>query len=58
MKKLSTLVRNLHNDESGAAFIEYTVLLGILLVGALVTIGAVGTWAGGQWTALDTALPN
>jgi pilus assembly protein Flp/PilA len=56
MNKLSTLARNLHDDDSGAAFIEYTVLLGILLVGAIVTIGLVGTWAGGKWTTLNSSL--
>lgn len=56
MKSISKLFTSLHNDESGAAFIEYTVLLGILLVGAIVTIGLVGTWAGGKWTTLNTNL--
>ncbi|NRG18515.1 Flp family type IVb pilin [Rhizobiales bacterium] len=44
-------------EEDGAALIEYTVLLGILLVAVIVTIGLVGTWISGQWTALNAALP-
>jgi len=44
-------------DESGAALIEYTVLLGILVVAVIATIGLVGTWVNGQWTALNSALP-
>ena len=44
------------NDESGAALIEYTVLLGLMLVAVVATIGLVGTWVGTKWTALNTAL--
>jgi pilus assembly protein Flp/PilA len=51
-------LRDLRKDEDGAALVEYTVLLGILLVGVIVTIGLVGTWISGRWTALNTALPT
>jgi pilus assembly protein Flp/PilA len=44
-------------DENGAALIEYTVLLGILVVAVITTIVAVGTWVNGRWTALNSALP-
>lgn len=44
-------------DEEGAALIEYTVLLGIMLVAVIATIILVGTWISGQWTALNSALP-
>jgi pilus assembly protein Flp/PilA len=44
------------NDEDGAALIEYTVLIGLMLVGVVITIGLVGTWVAGQWTALNAAL--
>jgi pilus assembly protein Flp/PilA len=43
-------------DEDGAALIEYTVLLAILLVAVTAIIGLVGTWIKGQWHALQTAL--
>jgi pilus assembly protein Flp/PilA len=56
MSKGLRLVRKLVRDEEGAALIEYTVLLGILLVGVIVTIGLVGAWVSGQWTALNAAL--
>ena len=55
-KYLGTLVK-LGKDEEGAALIEYTVLLGILLVAVIVTIGLVGTWIKGQWTTLQATLP-
>jgi pilus assembly protein Flp/PilA len=44
------------NDENGAALVEYTVLLGVLLVAVIATIALVGTWVSGKWTALNTAL--
>ena len=43
-------------DEDGAALIEYTVLLGILLVAVIAIIGLVGTWINGQWNALQGQL--
>jgi pilus assembly protein Flp/PilA len=43
-------------DEDGAALIEYTVLLGILLIAVIAVIGAVGVWINGQWSALNTKL--
>ena len=56
MSKYLDALRKLGSDESGASLIEYTVLLGILLVAVIVTIGLVGTWVSGQWTALNAAL--
>ena len=56
MKKLGTFFHGLHKDESGAAFIEYTVLLGVLLAVGVGIIVAIGTWANGRWTALNTAV--
>ena len=53
MEKLGTLVRDLHNDQSGAAFIEYTVLIGLILVLSVALISAVGLWANNRWVALN-----
>ncbi len=52
-KFVGALVR----DEEGATLIEYTVLLGIMLVAVIATIVLVGTWVSGQWTTLNAALP-
>ncbi len=46
------LFYNLHNDKSGAAFIEYTALLGVILAVGLVVLGKVGTWGNTTWTYL------
>lgn len=57
MAKMLALVRQLKDDEGGAALIEYTVLLGIMLVAVIATIVLVGTWISGQWTTLEATLP-
>jgi pilus assembly protein Flp/PilA len=56
MSKALVLLRKLRRDEDGAALIEYTVLLGVLLVAVIATIGFVGGWVSGQWTALSGSL--
>lgn len=56
MGKAIVMFNRLQSDEDGAALIEYTVLLGILLVAVVATIGLVGTWVSTQWTALNAAL--
>jgi pilus assembly protein Flp/PilA len=56
MMKARKLVYRLYKDEEGAALIEYTVLLGILLITVIATIGLVGKWINGKWTALQGQL--
>ena len=56
MQKALNLVRRLEQDEEGAALVEYTVLLGVMLVAVIGTIVLVGGWVNTKWTALWTAL--
>ena len=56
MSNALTLVRRLGKDEDGAALIEYTVLLAVLLVAVIAVIGSVGAWIGGQWSSLCKGL--
>jgi pilus assembly protein Flp/PilA len=56
MGKVLQLLKKLARDEEGAALVEYTVLLGIMLVAVVTTIGLVGGWVNTKWTALFTAL--
>jgi len=56
MRRVVTLVKKLAADDEGAALIEYTVLLGILLVAVIATIVAVGGWINKEWTALNGQL--
>ena len=56
MKKFVTFFRDLHEDKRGAAFIEYTALLGVILAVAIGILAAVGSWAGGTWAFLCSTL--
>lgn len=56
MRKALQLVRKIAHDEEGAALVEYTVLLGVMLVAVVATIGLVGGWVNSKWTALWTVL--
>jgi pilus assembly protein Flp/PilA len=54
--QLKTVVTEFKKDEGGAALIEYTVLLGILLIAVIALIAFIGTWISGQWSALSEAI--
>src|ERR1700730_1396238 len=56
MRNAVQLLQKLQRDEEGAALVEYTVLLGIMLVAVITTIGLVGGWMSNKWTALWNAL--
>lgn len=56
MKSIVSLFRALHADDSGAAFIEYTALLGVILAVGLGVLTLVGNWAAGQWSTLCSGL--
>ena len=58
MLKTLELMKRLAEDEDGAALLEYTVLLAILLVAVIATVALVGGWINGRWTALNGALPG
>lgn len=58
MKTIVDFFTTLHTDESGASFVEYTALLGVILAVGIGVLTAVGTWADGTWTALCTSLPK
>lgn len=56
MKMIVSFFRDLHEDKSGASFIEYTALLGVILAVGIGILGSVGQWANGTWAALCTAV--
>jgi pilus assembly protein Flp/PilA len=56
LNQLKSYVSHFKKDEDGAALIEYTVLLGILLIAVIAIIGAVGTWISHEWTGLSSQL--
>ena len=56
LSKLKPILNRFKKDEDGAALIEYTVLLGILLIAVIAIIVAVGGWISGEWSALNGQL--
>jgi pilus assembly protein Flp/PilA len=54
--KIEQLKDRLARDESGAALIEYSILIGLISAVAVGAVVVVGQWVNGQWTALNTAL--
>ena len=56
LKLVRQRARQFGRDENGAALVEYTVLLGIMLVAVIATISPVGGWVNTKWAALWTAL--
>ena len=56
MTKVLNLAKRFVADEEGAALIEYTVLIGIMLVAVITAIIAIGGWVNTKWTALNSAL--
>ena len=56
LSKLKPILNRFKKDEDGAALIEYTVLLGILLIATIAIIVAVGGWISSEWHALNAAL--
>jgi pilus assembly protein Flp/PilA len=56
MRQALLLMEKLQRDEEGAALVEYTVLLGVMLVAVISTIVLVGGWVNTKWAALWTTL--
>jgi pilus assembly protein Flp/PilA len=54
--KVMNLISRFKSDENGAALIEYTVLLAILIVAVIVIITGVGKWVSAEWASLSAAL--
>lgn len=56
MTKVLDLAKRFASDEQGAALVEYTVLIEIMLVAVIAAIISIGGWVNDKWTALNTAL--
>jgi Flp pilus assembly pilin Flp len=56
MTKIVCFIHSFGSDESGAAFIEYTALLGVILAVGLATVALVGKWASTQWANVSSTL--
>lgn len=56
MKKLASLARAFREEESGAAMIEYSILIGIISVSSIAVVVLIGGWVTNQFSGLCTAL--
>jgi pilus assembly protein Flp/PilA len=52
----ANFINQLKSDEDGASLVEYTVLLGIILVAVFAIIAAVASWINTEWATLNTAV--
>lgn len=53
---MKTLMRKFLSEEQGTVSIEYAILLGMIVVGLVLVIAAVGAWVKARWDALQTDL--
>jgi Flp pilus assembly pilin Flp len=51
-----TFFGRLRSDKKGATLVEYSVLVGVILVLAIASVRGVGGWVNNQWVALNTNL--
>ena len=58
LRQIKVLAVRLWKDEQGASLLEYSVLIGLIVAGAVATITAVGTWTGNRWSFLQTTLES
>lgn len=56
MKKLLSISKQFRDEESGAAMVEYSILVGIIAAAAILVIIGIGTWVTGAFTGLCNAL--
>lgn len=52
MTKLISMAKAFRDEESGAAMVEYSILVGIIAAASLLAILAIGAWVGDQFTGL------
>jgi len=56
MNKVKMLAKRLVSDEAGGEVLEYALIAGLIIVGAIAVITAVGTKVVAKWTAVSTGL--
>jgi pilus assembly protein Flp/PilA len=56
MKTFKLLAKRLVTDEAGGEVLEYALIAGLIIVGAIAVITAVGTKVLAKWTAVSDGL--
>ncbi len=55
MRGVKELLARLVRDDQGGEVLEYAVVAGLIVVGAIALIGAVGTKVRNSWNSLNNA---
>ncbi len=58
MTKLISMAKAFRDEESGAAMVEYSILIGIIAGAAILAILAIGGWVSGRFGGLCDTLNN
>ena len=56
MRAMKKIFRQLIRDEQGGEVLEYALIAGLIIVGAIALITAVGGKVVARWTSLDTSV--
>ena len=56
MKAMKNLFAKLVRDEQGGEVLEYALIAGLIIVGAIAAVTAVGTKVLARWTSLQNSI--
>jgi len=58
MKKLSKKLASFLRDENGTETLEWGLVCGLLVIGAIVAIGLIGPKVTAMWNDVNNKIPN
>jgi Flp pilus assembly pilin Flp len=53
---MSKIINRFVADQRGLETVEYAIVAGLIVVGVITAVTAIGVWVGNKWGALKTAL--
>ncbi len=53
---MKNLLNKFLRSDDGLETVEYAIIAGLIVAGTVASVVAIGTWASGQMTALETAV--
>ena len=56
MRRTMNVIRGLVRDETGGEVLEYVLIAGLIVVGAIAVIGTVGTKVLARWNSVDSGM--
>jgi Flp pilus assembly pilin Flp len=57
-RALMRMAARVVSDEKGGEVLEYALVAGLVVVGAIATISCVGTKMASRWRTVNNAIPN